>query len=269
MNEKFFSTGEFAKLCNIEKHVLFHYENIGIFKPAIVKENGYRYYSYYQYYTLQMILTLKKLDMPLKDIKVFLEKRNPQMFLELLKEKNDEIKKTIQYFQGLQDMILNFQRVTEEALSFEDKIILEYLDETIIVCSDIIENTSTQSFADFMHEYIIFCNNLGIQSQDFIGNMISVENIRNGNYLQLSYFYIQTKTDIPEKTVKRKAGLYLCGYHKGDYNEIGNTYKRLLSYADSNQICLGKYSYEEYLIADIAQQDPKQYVTRIMIETTE
>ncbi|MEG0685305.1 MAG: MerR family DNA-binding transcriptional regulator, partial [Coprobacillus sp.] len=45
LREKYFTTGEFARICKVPKHVLFHYDEIGLFKPTIVKENQYRYYS--------------------------------------------------------------------------------------------------------------------------------------------------------------------------------------------------------------------------------
>ena len=47
-NTKYFSTGEFAKLCKVHKKTLFHYDEIGLFKPEKVMDNGYRYYSIYQ-----------------------------------------------------------------------------------------------------------------------------------------------------------------------------------------------------------------------------
>lgn len=42
------STGEFAKICNVKKHTLFHYDDIGLLKPDYYDENGYRFYSYSQ-----------------------------------------------------------------------------------------------------------------------------------------------------------------------------------------------------------------------------
>ena len=69
MKDNYFSTGEFAKLCNVNKKTLFHYDEIGLFKPEIVKENGYRYYSIYQLEIFDMIYTLRDLGVPLKEIK--------------------------------------------------------------------------------------------------------------------------------------------------------------------------------------------------------
>lgn len=59
--EKYFTTGEFARICNVPKHVLFHYDEIGLFKPSIVKENQYRYYSIISMILLLLLLFLKVL----------------------------------------------------------------------------------------------------------------------------------------------------------------------------------------------------------------
>lgn len=41
---KLFTIGQFAKLHEINKKTLMWYDEIGILKPAVIKENGYRYY---------------------------------------------------------------------------------------------------------------------------------------------------------------------------------------------------------------------------------
>ena len=38
MKEKLLTCGTFAKICGIEKHVLFHYDEIDLFKPIYVNE---------------------------------------------------------------------------------------------------------------------------------------------------------------------------------------------------------------------------------------
>ena len=91
MKDNYFSTGEFAKLCNVNKKTLFHYDEIGLFKPEIVKENGYRYYSIYRLEIFDMIYTLRDLGVPLKEIKSFMDKRNPNSVVELFEYKTNEI----------------------------------------------------------------------------------------------------------------------------------------------------------------------------------
>ena len=41
-NELYFTTGEFAEILGVKKHTLFHYDEIGLFSPAVKEENGYR-----------------------------------------------------------------------------------------------------------------------------------------------------------------------------------------------------------------------------------
>lgn len=43
--EYFLTSGEFAELCGTTKETLFHYDEIGILKPAWLGENRYRYYT--------------------------------------------------------------------------------------------------------------------------------------------------------------------------------------------------------------------------------
>ena len=42
---RLFSIGQFAALHGVNKKTLMWYDEIGLFCPAVVKENGYRYYT--------------------------------------------------------------------------------------------------------------------------------------------------------------------------------------------------------------------------------
>ena len=72
MDGNLYSTGEFAKLCGVKKQTLFHYDDIGLLKPAHVNEKGYRGYSYSQYEDFLMISCLKEAGMSLKEIASYL-----------------------------------------------------------------------------------------------------------------------------------------------------------------------------------------------------
>ncbi|GAA0079863.1 MULTISPECIES: MerR family transcriptional regulator [Clostridium] len=269
MQEKYFTTGEFAKMCNVEKHVLFHYDDIGLFRPAIIKKNGYRYYSYHQYFTFSVILNLKKIGMSLKDIKIYLEQRDPSMFLDLLEEKSKEVAEKIKYFEDIQEMIESMKAMTIEGINSHNNIYLEYLPKETILPSNNMENSTNKTFANYMQEYIKFCQDLGIAVQESVGGIISVKNLRKNKSTNLSYLYIKTKSFLPGKTVIRKPGIYLCGYFEGTYDDLCHAYEKMLNYADENGISLGDYSFEEYLISDISQKEQKHYITKLMIETLE
>lgn len=77
-NPQYLTTGEFARLCGVSKHTLFHYDELGVFSPAVKAENGYRYYSMAQIDVFFVISTLKELDIPLREIKAYLDRRSPE-----------------------------------------------------------------------------------------------------------------------------------------------------------------------------------------------
>lgn len=71
--KKFLTISEMAKYAGISRRTLIYYDQIDLFKPAKVGENGYRYYGIDQYFELDVILLLKNLDVSLEDIHVFLK----------------------------------------------------------------------------------------------------------------------------------------------------------------------------------------------------
>lgn len=60
---------ELAQQANISIRTLHYYDEIGLLKPAQVKENGYRVYGQNEMLKLQQILFFRELDFPLEQIK--------------------------------------------------------------------------------------------------------------------------------------------------------------------------------------------------------
>lgn len=263
-----FTTGEFAKICNIPKHVLFHYDEIGLFQPAIVKQNGYRYYSYHQYDTFCMITVLKNLGMSLKDIKIYLEQRDPSLFLSLLKEKEKDVSREIRKLEKMQEYIHNMRLSITDALTCDfEKVELRHLKRCRLLCSRNVAIDDQSSFKDFTREYVNFYNEHTLAQEERVGSMMRVEDIEQDNLANFACLYIQTKQRNLKNVFERKEGDYLVAYHHGSYEFIGQTYDRMLAYAKEHHIHLGTFAYEEYIIADIAQKDINEYVTMLLMET--
>ena len=89
------TTGEFAKICNVKKHTLFHYDDIGLLKPDYYDENGYRFYSYSQLNLFYFISMMKELGMSLDEIKFYLNSRTPEQMEELFTSKINQISNEI------------------------------------------------------------------------------------------------------------------------------------------------------------------------------
>ena len=93
-NERYITTGEFAKLTGVTKHTLFYYDKIGLFSPEIKKENGYRLYSFEQLEVFDVIQILRELDMPLEEIREYMDHRSPGRLLKLFRKRTRSHRRT-------------------------------------------------------------------------------------------------------------------------------------------------------------------------------
>ena len=100
------TTGEFAKICNVKKHTLFHYDDIGLLKPDYYDENGYRFYSYSQLNLFYFISMMKELGMSLDEIKFYLNSRTPEQMEELFTSKINQISNEIKRLNNLKSNVL-------------------------------------------------------------------------------------------------------------------------------------------------------------------
>lgn len=62
------SVGEAAKACGVSVRTLHHYDAIGLVRPSVVSDAGYRLYDAQAIARLQTVLFYKELGFPLKDI---------------------------------------------------------------------------------------------------------------------------------------------------------------------------------------------------------
>lgn len=265
---EYLTTGEFAKICGIPKHILFHYDQIELFQPEIIKDNGYRYYSFRQYDTFSIISALKRLGMPLKEIKKYMDERNPEALVSLLKQKSKEVAEQIVKLEHTKREIDALKNITKQALTVEyNKIEPAYHKETTALCSPVMDMDDNNSYPNFIAALIAFRNNSNASMIDFLGASLTIDNIREKRFNSFSYLYTKTEnTDKERTTLVRKEGWYLQVYYKGSYQNISEMYTKIMEYAEKNQIKLGKNAYEEYLIFEIGTINRDDYVTLILVE---
>lgn len=94
-SSRFFTTGELAKLTGISKQLLIFYDKQGIFPSTETGDNGYRQYSLSAYFRLKMLLSLRKLDLPLDEICGYLNSCDSNSLKDIYERKIEEYVKTI------------------------------------------------------------------------------------------------------------------------------------------------------------------------------
>ena len=113
-----------AQWSGVTVRTLHYYDQIGLLKPQVVGENGYRYYSQENLQTLQQILFFRELQFPLKEIiKIihqpdFDRKKAMQEHRKLLILQKERLERLIQLTEEAWkgEMEMNFQPFDERKL---------------------------------------------------------------------------------------------------------------------------------------------------------
>lgn len=269
-SSNYFTISDFAKLMGISRQTLIYYDRIGLFKPIRTMENKYRLYSRSQINVISMISMLSEMGVPLKEIKMIVDSISPDTAIEILNKQKKEVEEKLLKLRMLDEMIsLRIEQITlgKEMLekaepSFSVMEIKEdiplYVGENINCLPD---DASDSLIIDFYSK---------CEAQNFpliftSGQMKSRENIISGNTGIVSGLCFTLKDSVGANSVIPK-GLYAVGYVRGDYGSTDHIYKDMLSFIKENKLNIIGNAYEEYLLDELAESDPKNFVMRIMIQ---
>ena len=273
MDKKFkqhFSSGEFAKLCNVTKHTLFYYDEIGLFSPEIIDSNGYRYYSVNQYDTFDVITIFKDLGMPLKDIKAYLDNRSPQGLVSLLKTQDEIISKKIYDLTKIKNLIENKIQITESVSDIDSSTIhiLEAFQDEYFITSEEAIQTDDLNITKYIAQLINLCNEKKLFAHYSMIGIHHKCDILDCNYIKYSNFGIKIDEIYDDTSLNyhiKPKGFYLTAYHAGSFDTIGETYEKLKCYANLNNISLGDFFYEELLIDSLSVKNYDEYLSKISV----
>lgn len=264
--KNYFTTGEFARLCNVKKHTLFHYDQIGILCPEIVTENGYRYYSHNQLEIFYTISMLKELEMPLADIKRYLDHRSPLAFLDLLEKQQKEVTEKIKELQWLERFIHTKMELTQEGLSIPiGQILLETRPEEYLIVTEYEGEDEDKAIATAITEHLNFCHSLDIYSAYAIGCMIPVQEIvSHGAYLYSNFYTKVNQSEFPSVVTRPAGSFAVCCDNQG-YKNVETMAEQLLQYAKDHNFQPGPYIYEDVLLDDMSVIGYDQYTVKLSL----
>lgn len=265
----FFKAGEFAALCGVKKDTLLHYDHIGILKPEKVnEENGYRYYSVKQFYTFDLISALKKLGMPLQEIKAYLDHRNPEDFLALLREQLSVLEEERKRLESVGMLLRETILATEQAKNAKPgSIQLEQRPE---------EHYVAVSAPDFDHydeqQFLLRSRSLLQWAREFgslafpPGDIVKQESLEQKSFVE-DYYYCRVSPDAAgENVLTKPAGLYAVLYHQGSYETLEKAYAKLCRWVWKKGYTIAGNLYEEDLLHYLSTADPSDYVMRISVQ---
>lgn len=264
-SNQLFSIGQFASMHHINKKTLMWYDEIGLFKPAVVRENGYRYYTYQQCYTLETILMLRELNISIPEIQSFIEHRSAASLQTVLSEKAEEIDHTIKHFTQIKKALIQQKQGLEnlQTIDLSSISLIEKSEQKLVILRNIkgiSPEEETELLLNEAHrhkEYRMY----GI----LYGSMIPTSSLYRHDFDDYQAFFLK----IPEAEITKNihiqpARTYLCAYCRGSWDKLPQRYREILEYAANHQIELVDYAYETG-INEMVIGSVEEYITQIEI----
>lgn len=262
-----FTTGEFAALCGVSKHTLFHYDAIGVLSPAEKGENGYRYYTPAQLELFQVIAALKELDMPLAQIRSYLDRRSPAELVALLEEEQAELTRRLRRLEQMRRFMAGRAELTRQAMACTPGVVTEQEQPrrcyTVTPADGL---TDAQEFAQALARHTRYCTQHGVVSPYPMASLLPAEAARREDWN--GYTHCCTRIPRPRKDLAlftAPAGRYLTLCHAGGFDTVHESYRRLLEEAERRNLQLGEWFLEDVLLDELCVQGYEQYLLQLSI----
>ena len=270
--KNYLTVSEFAQLHNVNKRTLHYYDEIGIFSPQKVGENGYRYYTYLQSAKFEIILALRELGMSIEEIRDYQENRNAQGLSALLLEKTHEVDEKIRQLKYLKTVLTH----KRENLLLAQSDHIRSID--VIHCrseyqllTPIQGRRSEEELDAAVYSSLARYRDQGKAVRAFnssYGCMIALEDLEAGRFDRYRTLYVTIPNPASREGLTLKpGGTYLRAYCKGSWDHLPETYLRLWTYARSHKLRFTGPSYEAGIneMGIPSVQDMDLYVTEITI----
>ena len=233
--ELYFTTGELARLTGLSKQLLIFYDKKNFFTATSTGSNGYRYYLLSKYFQLKILITLRKMDIPLEEIYQYLQHGSDEFLLNIYKRKLSEyqeqmkqlqkksqiLEKRIQSMERQPHLILNRIFITE--LEKEHR----YYRWDIDMSAPVKDRVSQMAAA--LRPYLQDENCFRDSILGFILPSASLHQEQPATSYSFLTHYIPHMPGMKEKTVHTmKPGVYLKIHGYGHYGVIDAETKRAL-----------------------------------------
>lgn len=224
--EHYVTISEMAKLHGITRQTLIYYDNIGVFSPVKIDENGYRYYSKHQIPYLREICFLRSMDISLKEIMQHFQDRTPEKEKELLEKQKKYIVQKIAKLNKIRTYLtdkINLYREVEDARSMEFNIPFErYIEPRRVLFAPYKQPITKVNLHMTLMELWNELNKYQLIPSGGFGSIIPL----NG-YKELkgagSCIFLPYNNELDDSTVMLPGGLHICMYKYGmpyDTDEI-------------------------------------------------
>lgn len=269
-----FTAGELAEMFQIPKQTLLYYDKIGAIKPQYISENGYRHYSMMHYMILEIIINLRKMDIPMNDICSFLKHRSCDELEKILNQKNQEcddiIAKAEQIKSNISTVKRQIDKVNQTVLG---QFTLSFRPEKQFFITPVkIEENGSDGFKLFIeHNKKIFSKE--VFKEKAVGWIVPADEFFNNSSPRYTAYFSTIKNDTPVYSIEnerlhiRPAGLYVTVRFKGLYiKNVDSIAAKFKSFLKQNHLKAIGSAYVMPLKNHWMTDNTDEYINQISIQ---
>ena len=250
----YYTPHQVASFFSISKDTILFYDKIGLFSPALRKENGYRCYSAAQLNELDTILTLKDLGIPLSSIKKAVGEISTTSFLSLLGNEEKSIEAKIEEFNAHLGIVRAIKNSIKEAIEAEkDRLYKACYDSRPMIRVPIdVKGKDCTSDDEWQKAYSTLMANADCKAIINIGIRASGDPLifcgsikaRKGKILYTDFAYM---------------------FFPGTLDNLSSFYEKFFASLEAEGLEPSGDIYEELSISNITTRDEKDHVTKLMV----
>ncbi|MDR1927220.1 MAG: MerR family transcriptional regulator [Oscillospiraceae bacterium] len=257
------SIKDFADVTDTKQSTLRYYDSIGLFTPASRgKGNDYRYYSPEQIITVNLVNTLSKFNVPLKQISELMQDRSPQRIDGLLFQQELRLDKELRQLQDSYAAIHTLRKMIHTGLSSkEDEISVQEMEEMQLIMGP--ENNFVGG-ETFYRPFLRFCKS----AKRLRVNMA----LPIGGYFESARDFLRFPSQPsrffsldPNGAESKAAGRYLVGYTRGSYGQMNDLPQRMQDFAKTERLRLRGPVYCIYVHDEICVPKADEYLVQVSI----
>lgn len=224
MDEELIKTGDFAKMCSVTKKALYIYEAKGLLKPAVVKDNGYRYYRLEQVDQVATIRLLEKLGSNLQEVGDFFALKDLNERQKYLAKQQEAVEKQIAELEKIKSSLVFFdQRISDLKQTGFKKVTVETCPEEYLEVSPFKQGVSLNPIS-FGPRYGVIVDNF---EKAEISRFFKVVEGEEGNYV-------------------KAAGKYACFYQEMVNDDVAGNGPKALEFLRSKAKVVPPFYQEDF-----------------------
>ncbi len=264
-----FSIGEFSKMTSFSVKALHIYHEKGLLIPSYVdEESGYRYYGEKEYEKAVVIGHLKGIGFSLSQIREILDNyQDESEIIGYLEKRKEELQSEIQRFENIAhtlDMIIKMEKECMMTLQNSDFSVEEKEIEDILIAS-IRYKGRYEECGEYMGR---IARAMGRHISGKPLNLYYDSEYREGDADIEVCYPVRKGKETGGITIKKlKGGRCLSLIHKGPYDQLGRSYKKIFEYLNEKKLEILSPIRENYLKGPgmIFKGNPKNYLTEIQL----